>query len=170
MDVVLLGVVVPGVENPALATLGAALERAGLAYDVVPFGGVDEIDRMLAAVARAQPRVCALSLQTAATTPAALAFTRALRAAGFTGQIVAGGHAATLAAEDLLAADTGIDVVIELAGEDALIGLARGEPALELPGTRTRTGPGKRALPIAPRAFPHPRLGEHLGFATADPV
>jgi B12 binding protein/radical SAM family protein len=170
MDVALLGVMVPGVENHSLAALGTALDRAGLTHDQIPFGGFADLERMLAAVLRAQPRVCGISLQTTEAMLATLAFTRLLRERGYSGQIVLGGHVASIAAEDILAARAGVDVVVELAGEDALVGLARGESPLELPGTHTRAGRGKRAIPVGPRAIPRPRLAEHLGFGMADLV
>jgi hypothetical protein len=93
-----------------------------------------------------------------------------LRARGYAGTIAVGGHVATLAADEILAADAAVDVVVELAGEDAIVGLARGADPLTLPGTRTRSGRGQPAIPVAPRAIRRERLGEHLGFGAADLV
>src|SRR5690606_37043522 len=127
MDVVLVGVVAPGIENHSLDALRASLAGAGFTSCVVPFGGFAATDRMVRDVLALAPRICGVSLQTTESTLAALTFTRMLRTRGYTGQIVVGGHVATLMAGELLAAPAGIDVVVELAGEAALLGLARGE-------------------------------------------
>ena len=168
MDIVLVGVVAPGIENHSLDALRAALDAEGVKSCVVPFGGFAAIDRMLGDVLRWAPRICGVSLQTTESTLAVLTFTRLLRARGFAGQIVVGGHVATLMPDELLAAPAGIDVVVELAGEAALVGLARGADPRTLPGTRTRAGHGHPPIAVRPRAIPRPRLSEHLGFGAAD--
>lgn len=170
MDVVLLGVDVPGIENHSLAVLRAALDDAGVSSCVVPFGGFATMDAMLAAVLRMRPRVCGVSLQTTEAILAVLAFTSMLRRRGYDGTIVIGGHVATLCADELLDASAGVDVVVELAGEAALIGLARGADPSTLPGTRTRGGRGRPAVPVTPLAVRRERLSEHLGFGVADLV
>ena len=170
MDVVLVGVLAEGVENHSLAVLGEALDAAGLTHRSVPFAGFGGMDRMLREVLALRPRICGVSLQTTEALLASLAFTRLLRVRGYTGTIVVGGHVAALAAEDILGDATGVDVVVELAGEQALVGLARGDAPLALPGTVTRAGRGRPAIPVRPRAIRRERLGEHLGFGAADLV
>ncbi len=170
MDAVLLGIVAPGIENHSLAVLGDALHAAGLRYRVLSFAGFAGMDGMLREVLALRPRVCGVSLQTTEGMLASLAFTRLLRQRGFAGTIVVGGHVAALASEHILAAATGVDVVVELGGEDALVGLARGEDPLTLPGTVTRAGRGQTPIPVRPRAIRRVGLGEHLGFGTADLV
>ena len=170
MDVALVGVVAPNIENHSLAVLRNALTDAGHTSCVVPFGGFAAMDTMLESVIRIAPRVCGVSLQTTESLLAALTFTRMLRARGYEGTIVVGGHVATLAADEILAAPAGVDVVVELAGEEALVGLARGKNPSTLPGARTREGSGPRPVPVQPRAVRRERPSEHLGFGAADLV
>src|SRR5947207_861333 len=125
MDVVLVGVVAPGIENHSLGALGGALADAGLDHVVVAFTGFAGMTEMIEDVLRAAPRVCGVSLQTTEALLATMTFTRLLRERGFAGQIVVGGHVATLAADAILGAATGVDVVVQLAGEQAIVGLAR---------------------------------------------
>ncbi len=166
----LVGVVAPEIENHSLAALRHALSESGHTSCVVPFGGFAAMDAMLDDVMRMRPRVCGVSLQTTESMLAALAFTRLLRARGYDGTIVVGGHVATLAADEILAAPAGVDVIVELAGEDAVVGLARGADPLTLRGTRTRSGRGLDPVPVQPRAIRRERLSEHLGFGAADLV
>jgi hypothetical protein len=168
MDVALLGVVANGIENHSLAVLGEALTSAGLRHRIVPFDGFAGMERMLGEVLSLRPRVCGVSLQTTEGLLAGLAFTRMLRERGYAGTIVVGGHVAALAGEHILAAATGVDVVVELGGEQALVGLARGEDPRSLPGTVTRTGRGRPPIAVRPRAIRRERLSEHLGFGAAD--
>jgi hypothetical protein len=170
MHVALVGVVAPELENHSLAVLGEALDAAGFDHTVIPFEGFAGMARMLDAVRAARPRVVGVSVQTTESLLAAMTFTHLLRRRGFAGRIVIGGHVAALCADEILAAPTGVDVVVELAGEQALIGLARGDDPRSLPGTITRDGRGKPAMPVAPRAYRRARLGEHLGFGTADVI
>src|SRR5690242_13154183 len=118
MDVALLGVVAPGIENHSLAVLGAALDAAGLRHVTIPFEGFGGMERMLAEVRRRRPRVCGVSLQSNEALLAALTFTRLLRERGYAGTIAVGGHVAALAGDHLLRPTTGVDVVVELAGEE----------------------------------------------------
>jgi hypothetical protein len=168
MDVALLGVVAPGMENHSLAVLGDALRAAGLRHGTIAFEGFAGMERMLAEVLRARPRVCGVSVQTTEALLASVAFTRLLRGRGYDGTIVVGGHVAALAGDDLLSPATGVDVVVELAGEDALVGLARGADPLTLPGARTRAGRGRPPIAVRPRAIRREQLSEHLGFGAAD--
>src|SRR5690242_9109503 len=117
MDATLIGVMSPGIENHSLAVLGAALSEARLRHEAIPFEGFAGMERMVARVLALAPRVCGLSLQSTEALLAGLVFTRMLRTRGFEGTIVVGGHVAALAADDLLGEATGVDVVVELAGE-----------------------------------------------------
>src|SRR6185503_5806085 len=62
MDVVLVGVVIPGVENHSLAVLGEALGEAGFAHRVIPFRGFAGMQEMIEGVLRVRPRVCGIIL------------------------------------------------------------------------------------------------------------
>jgi hypothetical protein len=184
MDVALVALSVAGVENHAICALEGALRSAGLSEAVVPFGGFSGLERSLGEVLALRPRVVGVSLQTIESALATLAFTRILRARGFSGRIVVGGHFATLNAEDLLRADAGIDAVVRFAGERALVAIAQG--ALD-DGARASRTPGlvfkdsngdvrKGAPPewtspsVLARATRFDALPEHLGFAAADMV
>lgn len=166
--VALVGVVVPGAANHSLSVLGSALAAAGFDHRIVPFGGFPAMEQALAEVLALQPAICGVSLQTTESALATLAFTRLLRARGYRGTIVVGGHVASLAAEEILAAPAGVDVVVELAGEEALVGLARGDDPRELPGTVTRHGRGRPARAVSACGLPRARTGTHLGFGAAD--
>jgi anaerobic magnesium-protoporphyrin IX monomethyl ester cyclase len=168
MDVALVAVVAPEFENHSVAVLRGALGSAGFEHCVIPFGGFATVEQMVREVLNARPRICGVSLQTTESTLAALAFTRLLRERGYAGMIVVGGHVATLAAEEILAAPAGVDVVVELAGESALVGLARGEHPSTLAGTVTREGRGQPPVAVQPRAIVREKLSEHLGFGAAD--
>ncbi|HTM21800.1 MAG TPA: radical SAM protein, partial [Kofleriaceae bacterium] len=168
MDVALVGVVVPGVENHSLAALGQALREGGFEYRVVPFLGFAGMNRMIDEVLRMRPRVCGVSLQTTEAALAALTFTRLLRQRGFAGTIAVGGHLASLAAGEILAAPAGVDVVVRLAGEPAIVGLAAGDDPRSLPGAVTRDGEGPPPSPVKPRPPRREQLAEHLGFGSAD--
>lgn len=164
-DVALVGVVAPGIENHSLAVLGRALADAGFTHRVVPFLGFAGLDAMLQQSRDA--RIVGISLQTSEAALAALAFARVLRVQGFRGTIAVGGHFASLAPEAVLACDA-VDVVVALAGEQALVGLARGRDPRELPGAITREGRGAPAEPVRPHALRRERLNEHLGVGAAD--
>jgi methylmalonyl-CoA mutase cobalamin-binding subunit len=168
MDVALVAVVAPEFENHSVAALRGALGSAGFEHCVIPFGGFATIEHMVQDVLQTQPRICGVSLQTTESTLAVLAFTRLLRERGYTGMIVIGGHVATLAADEILAAPAGVDVVVELAGESALVGLARGDHPSTLAGAVTREGRGQPAIAVQPRAVLREKLSEHLGFGAAD--
>jgi hypothetical protein len=167
MDVALVGVVVPGVENHSLAVLGRALADAELTHCVIPFEGFAGMREMIARVLRARPRVCGISLQTTEAALAVLAFAKLLRGAGYEGTIAIGGHLASLAPEEMLATGA-VDVVVQLAGERTIVGLARGEDPLGLPGTVTAAGHGLPPESVQVRALPRTRLSDHLGFGAAD--
>jgi hypothetical protein len=170
MDVALVAVVAPNIENHSIAVLRGALDEAGCSSCIVPFRGFGGMAEMIEEVIRIAPRVCGVSLQTTESMLATLAFTRLLRERGYRGTIAVGGHVATLAADEILSARAGVDIIVELAGEQALVGLARGCDPATLPGTRTRDGRGLPAVPVAPRAVRREQLGEHLGFGAADLV
>lgn len=162
-----MGVVVPGVENHSLGVLGRALAQAGVTHRVMPFRGFAAMDEMVADVLADEPRVCGLSLQTTEAALAILTFAKLLRRAGYRGTIVVGGHLATLAGDAILGCGA-VDVVVELDGEAALVGLARGDDPRTLPGTVTRTGRGRPPVPVRVQAMRRTRLSEHLGFGAAD--
>ena len=187
MGVVLAGLVLPNVQNHSLGALTGALGREGIAHAVVPFSGWRDVEPAVAR-ARAAERsggagetVFGVSVQNTEAALASITLARVLRRRGFRGRIVCGGHFATLNAAEILNEIPEVDVVVRLAGEEALVGLARGartpEQIAALPGTVFRGGdgavrlgaPGRPVAPV-PAAGHGGDLPVHLGFPAADLV
>ncbi|HEY7371892.1 MAG TPA: radical SAM protein [Polyangia bacterium] len=184
MGVVLAGLVLPNVQNHSLAALTGALGREGIAHAVVPFSGWRDIEPAVTrarAAERAGETVFGVSVQNTEAALASITLARVLRRRGFRGRIVCGGHFATLNAAEILNEIPEVDVVVRLAGEEALVGLARGartpEELAALPGTVFRGGggavqlgaPGRAVAPV-PAAGHGDDLPVHLGFPAADLV
>src|SRR5207249_4051110 len=123
VDLALVGLQLPNVENHSLAALRAAAGRAGFSSRTVPFGGFLDLETAVATVLRDRPRVCGVSIQTTEVALASLTLTRLLRRRGYAGRIVCGGHFSTLNAEDVLGSAAGVDAVVRFAGEPALVGM-----------------------------------------------
>ncbi|HXU06543.1 MAG TPA: radical SAM protein, partial [Polyangia bacterium] len=113
---------------------------------------------------------------------ASITLARVLRRRGYRGRIVCGGHFATLNAADILNEVPEVDVVVRLAGEEALVGLARGartqDQLAALPGVvfrgddgAVRFGTPARAVGPVPGDDGHgDPLPVHLGFGAVDLV
>jgi hypothetical protein len=170
MDLVLAGVMLPGVENHSLALLSRAVVDAGFSCAIVPFLGWADLDRAVAEIARLRPRVVGLSVQTNQMALASLSLARVLKQRGSVESILCGGHFATLNAEEILASPAGVDAVVRFAGEEALVGWLRGEDRASLPGLVWREGVGAPAQIVARSATTDRRLPEHLGFPSADVI
>jgi anaerobic magnesium-protoporphyrin IX monomethyl ester cyclase len=106
-------------ENLSLRYLAAAVEAAGFAAVVVPFGP----EAVLAVLASAAI-VCGISVPFQHRAGELLGFADALRAAGFTGHVVVGGHFATFEYANILRDHTAIDSVARHEGEHTLVELA----------------------------------------------
>jgi hypothetical protein len=181
MDAVLAGLVVPNVQNHSLAALARAAREAGFSAARVPFCGFGDVDSAARAVTRLRPRLFGLSMQATESALASATLVELLRARGYDGLVVVGGHFATLNAEELLRDVPGIDAVVRFGGEAALVALLRdgldGDLA-RVPGLvyRDRAGVIRSgaapALDLLPRTFAEdgdsPPL--HLGFRAADLV
>ncbi len=183
MGVVVAGLVLPNVQNHSLTALTGALEREGIANAVAPFRGWRDIEPVVAQVRDAESAgdvVFGVSVQNTEAALASITLARVLRRRGFRGRIVCGGHFATLNAADILNEVPEVDVVVRLAGEQALVGLARGargpEALATLPGAVFRGAAGAvrfgaPARPVGPvSAHGHGDLPVHLGFRAADLV
>lgn len=177
MDIALIGVVLPGIENHSLGALKRAARRAGLEAMIVRFGGWPDIDRVIAEVRRLSPRLCGISIQTTEAALASLSLAKLLRSRGYAGRIICGGHFATLNAEEILRAPSGVDAVVRFAGEEALVGLARGgdeDELAALPGVLLRRSEGGVRVGAPARLrdeIDEPEeLGLHLGFPSADVI
>jgi hypothetical protein len=183
MELMLAGLILPNVQNHSLGRLAAATRAGGFTAEVVPFRGFTDIDQVTAAVSKASPRVFGVSLQTTESALASVVLVEMLRRRGFIGVIVAGGHFATLNAEELMREVGALDVVIRFAGEAALLSLlAQGvapHALAAMPGAVYRGADGTVKLGAPPMVDPPLRaaggdFGEalpvHLGFPAADIV
>ncbi len=183
MDLALVGLVVPGIENASLDVLVQAVRRAKMSASVVPFSGWPDLETAIGDVLHFQPRVCGVSLPTSESVLPVLSFTRVLRNRGYQGQIVCGGHFATLNAEEILSAPTGVEIVVRFAGEEALLGILKygrdDEQLAALPGVvfRSKDGAIRTGAParIFSSSVASTRRGErelprHLGFPAADVI
>src|SRR5262245_43394106 len=129
MNVLVADLVLPNVQNHSLTALGSALRRESIAYEVAPFRGWRDLEPVVAralAADKAGEAVFGGSVQNTEAALASITLARVARRRGFRGRIVCGGHFATLNASDILNEVPEVDVVVRLAGEDALVGLARG--------------------------------------------
>lgn len=194
MDVALIGLSLPGVQNHSLAVLEHVLATRGHAVDRIGFNGWPDLDPVLARIHARRPALVGISIQSTESAVPSAALAWFLRHHGFGGRIVAGGHFATLNAEALLDSRAGFDAVIRFAGEEALPALCDSgfepERLARVPGLlwRAPTGDvlrGAAPLPVDPRAV-GPRvfagrsssaapgelaqLPRHLGFPAADLV
>jgi hypothetical protein len=183
MDLALVGLVAPDIENRSLDVLARAVRDAKMSVSIVPYSGWPDLQRAIGDVLHLDPKICGVSLQTSESALAVLSFTRLLRGRGYQGRIVCGGHFATLNAEDILAAPTGVDVVVRFAGEEALVGMLRrpnDEAYLStLPGVmyRSRMGGIRTGAPariqtsnLLSKKKTERALPLHLGFPAADVV
>ena len=184
MGVVLAGLVLPNVQNHSLASLGGALRRHGVAHDVVPFRGWRDLEPAVARARAAEASgdtLFGISVQNTEAALASITLARVLRRRGFRGRIVCGGHFASLNAADILNEVPEVDVVVRLAGEEALVGLAQGartqDQLAALPGAvfrgddgAVRLGAPARPVGPVPGALHDDELPVHLGFPAVDLV
>ena len=63
MDLALVGLVLPNVENHSLGALRQAAEGAGFSSEIVPFRGWSDVRAALSRITGMAPRVCGLSIQ-----------------------------------------------------------------------------------------------------------
>jgi|GEM_PF-4547746 len=187
MGVFLAGLMLPEVQNHSLTVLGDALADAAIPHAIVPFGGWRDIEPVLAQVLaqvlahRGSDSVFGISVQNTEAALASITLARVLRRRGFQGRIVCGGHFATLNATEILNEVPEVDVVVRLAGEEALARLGRGSCSAaelaQLPGVVFRDGegaprfgaPGRAVRPV-PLARRRAGLPTHLGFSAVDLV
>lgn len=134
MDVALVGLVLPGIENHSLAALQRAVRAEGREVTVVAFDGFASMERTIRDVLRSRAAICGVSIQTSESILAAMCLTRLLRERGYRGRIVCGGHFATLHARELLELDAGVDAVVRFAGEEALVALLQQTELQRVPG------------------------------------
>ncbi|MBN1673536.1 MAG: cobalamin-dependent protein [Kiritimatiellae bacterium] len=115
-------------ENLALRYIGACLRQHGHNPVILPFGGPDEIPAILRAVREHKPHIIALSIAFQCRANGHFDLVERVRAAGYAGHIVAGGHFPTFEYAKLLSTQKGIDSVGRFEGEETLVRLAEHIP------------------------------------------
>jgi len=163
-------------ENLGLGMIAAVAEAAGHHVDVLAFNASDEGPALARRIASEEPDVLGLSIQFQHRAHEFLRLARAARGSGFAGHITCGGQFPTLAWQECLNSDYGLDSVVLHEGERAfpelLEALARGRRLADVPGLAVRGDDGAPlrteprslvdldALPFPKRYRPHAR---HLG-------
>lgn len=141
-------------ENLSLRYLAAALGRAGHAVELVPFNQPAEFGGVLTRLVEMDPEVVGLSLAFQWRAQDFLALAVALRAAGWTGHLSAGGHFGTFAAAEILGEFPELDSVLRQEAEETLVALvealAAGRPWQGLPGVAHRDEAGAVVLGADP--------------------
>jgi anaerobic magnesium-protoporphyrin IX monomethyl ester cyclase len=114
-------------ENLSLRYLASALGAAGWRTEIAPFAYESEFAAALRMIVDADepPVLVGLSLAFQWRAMDMLAFSMALREAGYTGHITLGGHFATFACKELLRDFAEIDSVVRQEGEDTIVALVR---------------------------------------------
>lgn len=182
MDVTLVGPEFE--ENLSLRYLAAAVAAAGHSASMARFDSAEYTEGVVQHVLREKPGIVGFSMVFQVRAREFFELARALRGAGYSGHITAGGHFATFAYTEILAEVAEIDTIIRQEGEAALCELAaaldRGAADAELqtiPGIVIRDNNG-HAVAAAPRVqtanldlLPFPvrddSLERHLGISTA---
>lgn len=112
-------------ENLSLRYLASALEAAGHRVELLAFNGEEAFGPVLLSILEAEdpPLLVGLSLAFQWRAMDSLAIAVALREAGYTGVIAAGGHFATFAAAELLGDFPELDVIVRQEAERTLVAL-----------------------------------------------
>ena len=118
-------------ENLGLGMIAAVAREAGHRVEVAPFNERSQIDGLAAALADSGADVIGLSIQFQHRAQEFVALARKLRQQGFAGHLTCGGQLPSMAYEQLLRDETGIDSVVLHEGEGTfaalLAALERGE-------------------------------------------
>jgi radical SAM superfamily enzyme YgiQ (UPF0313 family) len=148
-------------ENLSLRYLAAAVEGAGFAVELFALGHGEAAEAVAERVVAGGPGLVGISVPFQSRAPELLALAARLRAAGYTGHLVVGGHFATFEYGAILEGHPAIDSVARHEGEDTLVELCRrvsaGGPLEPIPGLVVRRAPapsGAGRLPILPSGRP----------------
>jgi anaerobic magnesium-protoporphyrin IX monomethyl ester cyclase len=144
-------------ENLSLRYLAAAVGEDGEESVLLPFNHTGQAADIVRQVIAADPLLVGISIPFQVRAREFLDLATALRAAGYRGHVVAGGHFATFEYENILRDFPAVDSVVRHEGEATLREICRrlrlGEPVAGLPGAVTRAPEGgivdggKRQLP-----------------------
>ncbi|HZO87902.1 MAG TPA: radical SAM protein [Chthonomonadaceae bacterium] len=142
-------------ENLSLRYLAAALRQAGHTAGLARFDSPEYAEGVVQQVLRTNPGLVGLSMVFQVRAREFYALARALRQAGYTGHITAGGHFATFVCEPMLKEVPELDSIVRQEGEETLVELVeaieRGASLDELariPGMAVRDADG--AVVLAP--------------------
>ncbi len=164
-----------GDENLGVRYLANALSQAGIDFKLFALNQVADIDRIASQVLELHALLVGISLSDNNVALDLLSFVEYLRFRGYRGQIVAGGALATVQRHHILAHHSGIDSIVRLQGEHALVKLARciidNSPIEMVPGLTTRAGDGTPVVDSAAlftcRPLRDTQLPTALGVSTA---
>ena len=171
-------------ENLSLRYLAAALRQAGHTASLARFDSPEYLEGVVQQVRREQPGLVGLSMVFQVRAREFYELARALRRAGYTGHLTAGGHFATFAYEPMLKDLPELDSVVRQEGEETLVDLAgalqrragreelaavaglvvRGPDGEAIAASRRRQVDNLDTLPFPARDTPPER---HLGVPTA---
>ncbi|MFH1435977.1 MAG: radical SAM protein [Pseudomonadota bacterium] len=112
-------------ENLSLRYLSSAAGRHGHRVRIIPFNGWTDLDRVAGEVLALNPEIAGLSMAFQARGEEFMSLAEKLRCRGFEGHVIAGGHFATFACDDILNTCLSIDSIAKFNGEAALSALAR---------------------------------------------
>lgn len=136
-------------ENLSLRYLASALQAAGHSASLARFDSPEYTEGVVAQILREQPQLVGLSLVFQVRAREFFTLTRALRQAGYTGHITAGGHFATFAYEQILTELPQLDSIVRQEGENTLVALADtlehladGNQLAQIPGLVVRSADG----------------------------
>ena len=110
-------------ENLSLRYLSSAAGRHGHTVRIIPFNGWTDLDRVAGEAVALNPDIVGLSMAFQARGEEFMSLAEKLRCRGFEGHIIAGGHFATFACDDILNTCLSIDSIAKFNGEAALIAL-----------------------------------------------
>ena len=140
-------------ENLSLRYLAAAVQGAGFTCGIHPFDHKSALAEVVDAILESAPIVVGISVPFQTRAPELLAVAAELRARGYAGHVIVGGHFATFEYEGILRAHPAIDSVARHEGEDTFVEvcsrIAAGERVGPIAGLIVREA---RLLPIAGRA------------------
>jgi radical SAM superfamily enzyme YgiQ (UPF0313 family) len=133
-------------ENLSLRYLSSSLQAAGFSAEILPFNRDGDLPRIVAEVVEDPPLLVGLSLAFQWRAKDFLALALALREAGYTGHITAGGHFATFASQDILRDFPELDSICRQESENTIVELSRrlrqNVAWQDIPGLAFREGDG----------------------------
>jgi radical SAM superfamily enzyme YgiQ (UPF0313 family) len=162
MDVALIGAELE--ENLGLRYMAASLEHHGHSAEIIPFNEEGDIPAVVLRVLDFNPAIAGLSMVFTGRAREFCRLAKALREAGYTGHLTAGGHFAALNCRQLLSDFPEFDSIALGEGEELICALADGLPHLDgIAGFCRRTADGSIAAipshgnPADLDALPFPR-------------